>query len=62
MGYRKFRRRDSLLSDDPRHALIKIPADPRTNLSQVGLGVTTDGAGNVYVADRGNDRVVKLVS
>jgi serine/threonine-protein kinase len=43
-----------------------IPAVlPLTGLN-TPLGVTTDsagnGAGNVYVADRGNDRVVKLVS
>ena len=25
------------------------------------LGVTVDNTGNVYVADRGNDRAVKLV-
>jgi hypothetical protein len=24
------------------------------------LGVTVDGTGNVFVADRGNDRAVKL--
>jgi serine/threonine protein kinase, bacterial len=33
---------------------------PLTGLN-TPLGVTVDTAGNVYVADRGNDRAVKLV-
>jgi serine/threonine protein kinase, bacterial len=46
---------------------MKLPAGSNTptvlplNGLNTPLGVTVDGAGTVYVADRGNDRAIKLV-
>jgi serine/threonine-protein kinase len=57
-----------LVTEHDANQVLKLPAGsntptvvPLTGLN-TPLGVTVDNAGTVYVADRGNDRTVKLVA